>query len=446
MIDFKCHCGYQFSVPQELSGSSLQCPECHLLVDVPLLSDLQNINPDGTVKVEALALKSEPERIKELQRIYRPSRRDSEGNELDLRATFEEIQNAGVEEIPIGSKDGLIPAAPKYDPETGELIVPLDIKREAEGPKPAIPVAPTSLNYARGLPNPLPGFLQTIGGFLSAGSLAVLFSILMVHLVTMATWLMVGMGLFFAGGFIIFFYGMVFAHYAIVVEDMGPGEHDELPVPLRGLSFSEDIWHPSVNIHGALILSYSLVLLSLPMKNLPVTLGMLTVGTILFPVVFLICCTSGMLSDLRPDRLLGTLAACGWRYWFAVGLWATSAAVYGRGILGTARMGLGKGVLGARLVGPYNPLIELPALCVGIVLMHVFALYLGHLYRRFHADFPWAIRHTHLPAERARSRRRRYGQLVSGTMRPTVKDTPEARFTPQPEPQPAVPSGGTTAD
>ncbi|MFI5379721.1 MAG: hypothetical protein ACHRHE_10520 [Tepidisphaerales bacterium] len=443
MIDFKCHCGYQFSVPQELSGSSLQCPGCHLLADVPLLSDLESINPDGTVKVEALALKSEPERIKELQRIYRPSRRDNDGNELDLRATFEEIQKAGVEEIPIGSKDGLIPGAPKYDPETGELIVPLDIKREAQGPRPAIPVAPKSLNYAQGPTTALPGFVQTIAGFMSAGSVAVLFSILMVHLLVVATWVPVGFGMIFAGVFVLFFYGMIFAHYAIVVEDMGPGEHDELPVPLRGLSFSEDIWHPSVNVYGSLIMSYSLVLLSMPMKNVPVTLGMAVVGTVLFPAVFLICCTSGMLSDLRPDRLLGTLAACGWRYYVAVVLWVISAAVYGKGILGTARLGLALGPIGRERVGPHYPIVDLPAMCVGIVLMHIFALYLGHLYRRFHADFPWAIRHTHLPAERARSRRRRYGQLLSGKVLPTPK--PDA---PPPAAQPAAaPSpGGARGD
>ena len=411
MIDFTCRCGYMFSVPQELSGSSLQCPECHNLVDVPLLSDLASQNADGTIKVENLQLRSEPERIKELQRIYRPSRKDAGGNEIDLRATDEEIQNAGVDAIPIGSRDGLIPAAPKYDPETGELIVPLDIKREVRGPLAAIPVASATLNYAVGLATPLPSFLQTVAGFLSAGSIAVLFSILLVHLFVIATWVPVGMGLFFAGGFLLFFYGMIFAHYAIVVEDTGPGEHDELPVPLRSLSFSEDIWYPSVNIYGALIMSYGLVLFSLPMKNWAVTIGMAALGTVIFPVVFLICCTSGMLSDLRPDRLLGTLVCCGWRYIVAVGLWVVAAVVYGRGILGSARLGLAQGALGAKLVGPYNANVDLPALCAGILLMHIFALYLGHLYRRFHADFPWAIRHTHLPAERARSRRRRHSGL-----------------------------------
>ena len=327
MIDFKCRCGYEFSVPQELSGSSLQCPQCQLLVDVPLLSDLEQINPDGTVKVEDLALKSEPERIRELQRIYRPSRRDADGNELDLRATDEEIQNAGVEEIPIGSRDGLIPAAPRYDPETGELIVPLDVKRDPQGPLPAIPVASATLNYARGLAPPLPGFLQTISGFLSAGSLAVMFSILLLHLIVIAIWVPIGVGLFFAAIFLFFLYGVIFAHFAIVVEDTGPGEHDELPVPLRGLSFSEDIWHPSVNIYGALILSYGLLLLALRMHNLPITLSMAIAGTILFPAVFLICCTSGMLSDLRPDRLLGTLTCCGLQYWLAVVLWIVSATI-----------------------------------------------------------------------------------------------------------------------
>ncbi len=199
MIDFPCRCGYLFSVPQELSGTPLQCPQCHGLVDVPLLSDLESQNPDGTIKVEKFERKSEPERIKELQRIYRPSRRDADGDEIDLRATFEQIQNAGVEEIPIGSKDGLIPAAPKYDPVTGELMVPLDIKREASGPVVAIPVVPTTLNYASGVAKNLPGFVQSAAGFLSAGSIAVLFVILLIHLFTIALWVPVALGMLTAG-------------------------------------------------------------------------------------------------------------------------------------------------------------------------------------------------------------------------------------------------------
>ncbi len=427
MIDFKCSCGYELSVPQELSGSSLQCPACHLLVDVPLLSDLDRLNPDGTVKVVPLEVKPELERIRELHRIYRPGRRDAEGNEIDLRATFDEIQNAGVEEIPIGSRDGLIPAPPKYDPETGELIVPLDIKRDRTGPPAAIPVATPVLNYAREVAVPLPGFLPVIGAFMSAGSLAVILSVVMVHLLAIAAWIPVGSGLVFVGGFQIVFYGLIFAHYAIVVEDAGPGERDELPVPLRGLSFSEDIWHPSVNFHGAMILSYGPMLLTLPSKNLPLIATLAGLGTVVFPVVFLICCTSGMLSDLRPDRLFGTLACCGWRYGMAVVLWAVSAATYGWGLVRTARMGLAQGFLGAKLVGPYSALIDLTALCIGILLMHVFALFLGHLYRRFHADFPWSIRHIHLPAQRSQSRRRRYGQLLRGKVQPAPRQEAQPR-------------------
>ena len=68
--------------------------------------------------------------------------------DIDLRVTMEQIEAAGTEEIPLELKDEVKPGAPKYDPETGELIRPMALKEDAY--KKVIPIAPkVTLGYAR---------------------------------------------------------------------------------------------------------------------------------------------------------------------------------------------------------------------------------------------------------------------------------------------------------
>ena len=43
MIDFVCHCGFGFSVQDDMAGALVQCPKCRRLNDVPLLSDLEHL-------------------------------------------------------------------------------------------------------------------------------------------------------------------------------------------------------------------------------------------------------------------------------------------------------------------------------------------------------------------------------------------------------------------
>ena len=48
MIRFRCRCEEQFEVPDELAGTSLQCLNCGLLVDVPTIDDLPGLEAGGT--------------------------------------------------------------------------------------------------------------------------------------------------------------------------------------------------------------------------------------------------------------------------------------------------------------------------------------------------------------------------------------------------------------
>src|ERR1051325_8889402 len=128
MIRFPCPCGFQFEVPDDACGTSLQCPQCKLLVDVPALDDLAHLESDGTIRLEPESVQEKANRDAELMRVYRPQRQDDNGNDYDLRNTFEDILKAGVDERPLELKDELHPGPPKYDPVTGELIRPMALK------------------------------------------------------------------------------------------------------------------------------------------------------------------------------------------------------------------------------------------------------------------------------------------------------------------------------
>src|SRR5688572_11625472 len=146
MIRFACHCKHRFEVPTELAGGAVQCPRCGKLNDVPTLSDLPNLEEDGTYRVDVERRTDNPYRLRELEIIYAKGPRDDEGDEIDLRMTAAELQpdpprgdpqdDDGGGELLL---EGEIPATaaetkPRYDPVTGELIRPLDIKKNAAGP------------------------------------------------------------------------------------------------------------------------------------------------------------------------------------------------------------------------------------------------------------------------------------------------------------------------
>src|SRR3954454_9986290 len=62
MIKFPCKCGFEFEVAEEMGGQPLQCPRCMLLNEVPLLSDLNDMEQDGTIRLEPVSLEEEGKR------------------------------------------------------------------------------------------------------------------------------------------------------------------------------------------------------------------------------------------------------------------------------------------------------------------------------------------------------------------------------------------------
>jgi hypothetical protein len=162
------------------------------------------------------------------------------------------------------------------------------------------------------------------------------------------------------------------------------------------------------------------------------------IGTILTPAVLLTTNTSGSTLNLRPDRVLKVIRICGAHYIGVTLLWAVAWPIYAIGWVGfcfallRAFIGVNSRSRGILV----DWMVVLPALLVGIYLMHYFCWYLGLLYRAHHAEFPWVFQRHIRDPEKARPGRTHADQL--GRRRPAVGHLPP--MPPAPPPAPTPPS------
>ncbi len=449
-IKFACTCTTMLEVPIEQAGTSLQCPHCGRLVDVPSLSDLQSIAEDGTYRVDDYELKDEPERLAKLERTYSRKRVDEHGNELDLREYFKPDE-AGIARI-AGDDDVLEmvedgeDAPPKYDPVTGELIRPIGLINEPVKADPtAIPMAMAVINYAGADTTPEITGWRIIPELFKFTNLFVMFLIFCVHifLQLMMFPLMIGMWLIIPG--FLFLVGALVAHYANIVNDVGPDQKDELPRPGRDLNWHDDLWGPFVQFAVAAGICYGgLAFIGKfpPGTRLPFAGTILVIGTIGFPAIFLTTTTSGTFLNLAPDKILRVVGALGVNYLWCVGMWAASAGIYIFSIVATI-FALGTlletpGAGGGSWYTSFPVILGYPALAIGIVLMHGYCWYLGLMYRRHYPAFDWYLQQHHRKFEVVRSKRGYVTMPVSSTppRAPTdpPADIPVAKAIPAPVP------------
>ena len=405
MIQFPCQCGFRFELEDDQAGGLAQCPQCGLLKDVPGRDDLRSIEPDGSYRIEGdLEEIQDDAAVADLAYIYQRGHVDAHGNQIDLRNTQADIDVVGGQPVPIDPALRPREQAPRYDPETGELITPLELKDD--GPRlvnPAsIPMATPALNYASAPARGGAGFFTAFLSLLSPSNLAVMFAVLLMHVIIWPVFFITFIGLFFFIVAIAVVPALILAHYGNVIEDAGPFEKDELPRPMRDLGWYEDVWSPFCNVFGSLVMCYGpAVALGVGMVRVlgpdAAVLGLLgmalyaAMGTFLFPAVLLTLQAGGTILNLRPDRVLAVIGACGSGYLFAVVLWVLTAAVYLWGFLGTT-------FAIAELTRPSDlprwltswPIV-LPALIAGIFLMHYFCLALAMLYRAHFGAFPWVL-------------------------------------------------------
>lgn len=404
MIEFACKCGHLFRVEDEEAGGLTQCPQCGLLRDVPRPDELARLAHDGTYLVHGGSgpENEDPDDVAELAYIYQRGARDALGNEIDLRNTQADIDAVGGTPIPI-SPD-LIPReqAPKYDPESGELIEPIELKpdgREYVNPA-TIPMATATINYASAAMNRPVSFIGALLRLLSPVNLAVLFAVLCMHAML---WPLIFVGL--AGVFLLVIAipvmgALILAHYGNVVQDVGVFEKDEMPRPLRDLGFYDDLWLPFCDVFGSLLICYGpCLLLPAILVRVPglqsASVGLMVIlaglGTFFLPAVMLTLICGGTILNLRPDRVLAVIHACGFGYFLAVVLWVAAAIMYLWGWAGTST------ALDAILHPSNLPQwltswnFALPALVIGIYLMHAFCQWLGLLYRAHFDRFPWVL-------------------------------------------------------
>lgn len=370
----------------------VQCPQCKRLVDIPIPGDLANFEEDGTVKMDIpFADEPEEDRMRELTRAYLPRRQDANGEDYDLRVTMEQIEAAGTEEIPLELKDEVKPGAPKYDPVTGELIRPMALKEDAY--RKVVPLPPqVTLGYARPTEqeNEVPPWRIPLELF-KIQNLAVMAGVLVMLLVAMFMWMVIGGGLFFAAIFVIVVYMMMMAHGTNIVEDIGHAGKDELPAPLRGVEFVEDIWKPFVSFAGAAMLCEAPGVIMIQNGQWGAGLAVLALGWFMFPAILLTLATSGSVMNLRPDRVFSVIGHCGMGYLFTVGLWVAASATFL----------VGHEIAVAFSVSLIRPMgfmkLPMPAwaayglMIVGIYLFHWFCWRLGLLYRQYHEKFPWIL-------------------------------------------------------
>ena len=150
-----------------MAGRQVQCPDCQRLVDVPTTNELAELSEDGTFRMDA-PVDRDSGHFEKMRRVYGKDKVDENGAEIDLRQTRDELAAAGTEDDILAFEHQ--PTAPKYDPETGELIRPLDIVDDPTiAPHPSqLPMATNTLNYASpelqaGLPySPLARLLSPI--------------------------------------------------------------------------------------------------------------------------------------------------------------------------------------------------------------------------------------------------------------------------------------------
>jgi len=397
------------------AGTSIQCMRCSALVDVPTLDELAGMNPDGTFELKESKPRAKPKLADNSELPHFANR----GQEADLRIDMERFMKIGQSsddllEIRDESSPGT-PRHPRYDPVTGELVRPIEVKKDPEPQvMEAIPVTGPVLGYQREV---------TTTGVVNRSVFSPF--VLMFKPSNLIVWfIMTGLlsiviamaGVPFAGLLFLLFLTMPvvimsLGHLGNIIDDVGPGGHDEIPTPLRQISFSEDIWRPTV----AVILSFFIA--SLPGFALRFSIGAqagpivewLTLlaaiaAALIWPAALLTAATSGSIANLMPQRILKTAIASGWKYFVVAG---TGLVGYYLTAVGVAMMFI-TGIVfaeilfpspvapvAARQIGPFTltptlvTILALPTLAAGLYFLHVFGWQLGLVYRRHHANFDW---------------------------------------------------------
>jgi len=291
---------------------------------------------------------------------------------------------------------------PKYDPITGELVLPMPIRPDQalDTPVSQIPVAVPVLGYASGRTQS--GMEDVVRNpfvaLFSPPNLFVMFVIFVMHPAgTMLTIAAIGMmGMIGMKLLAVLMFVVIVAHYGMVLEEMAIEARNDLPRPLRDLQLYEDVFLPFCHVVVAMVVCYwpLIVLLAVGGPAYPLVLAdlaLLLLGSFFFPAVLLTAVTSGTLLNLWPPRVLAVISCIGLRYLLHVVFFMAAALVYLLGVAGTC-VGLAFWLLvGGQLPIYLRGFVGYPMLALGIYLMHAFCWIMGWVYQRHHVEFPWVL-------------------------------------------------------
>jgi hypothetical protein len=431
MIKFPCKCGHIFNLTEDMAGGLIQCPRCGLLADVPTLSDLVNITEDGIFKIGDAAPLTDQITVADLHEAFSARTVDANGYEKDLRPDEEHYRIIGVPK-----EVDAVGFSPKYDPLTGELIQPLDIKETepiavavvplSEDETGDVPLAVIPIDTkAAGSPSiayasnesrkQITPFSLLLELFMPGNLVVMLFIFAFYYLAEKAAGILEIGGAFFPPMPLLNIpLWLILAHYGAVIEEIGPNDCDELPRPFRHLTFQEDLVTPIVNVAFALLLSFLPAILAgmaehrLRHLTRPIMLSLELIGAFFLPAVLLTTVTGISYANLRPDRLLSVIRICGGDYLLSVGVLLLglfpSALFFAAGAI------LPPEVRSVIVPDINQPAVLLPLTAFSVYLTHFFCWHLGLLYRAHQPDFPWVMQH-HVSARRdpvlAPPRRRR---------------------------------------
>lgn len=439
MISFPCPCGkHRFDLPNDEAGSLVQCPVCSRLNDVPTLSELSQLDVDGTLKVsdEEPDREKERNRLAEQLRVFGKKKTTSGGEEIDLRQTFDDLRRAGAEETPLDLRDELRPRAPKYDPITGELIQPLDVAPVKA--RKVLPVSKTTTESRAMNATAYDAATRRQGtiGYAPArtaareGQTPLTFGSLPLRLfepINLMVMIFVGVASLFGsvasifplmGGFFLLYTApfavgaLTLAHYANCIEDLGPGAQEELPRPLRSLEFGADLWWPFVHMFSTIAICFgpAITLVANTPDYPPIRfVGGITLlfgGACLFPVVALILCASGHYGNLRPDRVINTILVFGWTYLPTVFITLVALifnAAAGIGVVVAIASTFAPGTTATWTFMGIAAAAALVFSAVATYFSHLTVWWLGLLYQRHEDHLPWEFQeHERMRAEHKR--------------------------------------------
>ncbi len=392
MIRFKCICGQTFELPDDRANDQFQCDLCLRLVDVPGLGEVDSLENDGTVKMR------ESEQIAPdlLEKVRIHSHHD------DLRQTVDEYL----------SIDDLAPAdapptkmPPRYDPITGELLEEIDIVPDARPPAHEIPLATATLNYAsvateHALERGDIRWWQAPWRILTGMSLMAMFFVFLSHVIVHLCLLTPGVNvLLFLPALLIVL--AIIAHYGNTMEEFGPHNHDEVPVMLRHVSFSDDIAGPLFGMLIAWVVAFAPMIFCWMFGLGPILrdqpwawIVLIGWGLFFFPAAAFTAITSGAIQNMLPHHVFAVIRVAPGRYLLAWGAFMIGIGAYVSALGGMTFTSIAvftstaaPGLWGTILMG----VIWLYAsMLAAIYFMHLSAVWMGLIYRSHHAKFNWA--------------------------------------------------------